>query len=165
MIEKMLKEKIGLNYDSIGRKNVESAVSMHMKKHGMTNEKDYLELLSASDKHFEELTQSLLVPETWFFRYSESFAFLTHYAEKYLAGHHHPLHILCIPCSSGEEPYSIAMTLLNSGVPASLIHIDAADVSGPVLEKARHAVYGSNSFRGGIPENVHHYFLSKDGKY
>ena len=165
MIEKMLKEKIGLNYDSIGRKNVESAVSMHMKKHGMTSEKDYLELLSASDKHFEELTQSLLVPETWFFRYSESFAFLTHYAEKYLAGHHHPLHILSIPCSSGEEPYSIAMTLLNSGVPASLIHIDAADVSGPVLEKARHAVYGSNSFRGGTPENMQHYFLIKDGKY
>lgn len=165
MIERMLKEKIGLNYDSIGRKNVESAVSMHMKRHGMASEKDYLELLSASDKHFEELTQSLLVPETWFFRYSESFAFLTKYAEKYLAGQHHPLHILSIPCSSGEEPYSIAMTLLNAGVPPGLIHIDAADVSGPVLERARHAVYGSNSFRGGIPETMQRFFLIKDGKH
>ncbi|MEI8246539.1 MAG: CheR family methyltransferase [Lentisphaerota bacterium] len=165
MIERMLKEKIGLNYDSIGRKNVESAVSMHMKKHGMSSEKDYLELISASDKHFEELTQSLLVPETWFFRYSESFAFLTQYAEKYIAGQRHPLHILSIPCSSGEEPYSIAMTLLNAGVPPGLIHIDAADVSAPVLEKARRSVYGSNSFRGGIPETMQHFFLIKDGKH
>ena len=165
MIEKMLKEKIGFNYDSIGRKNVESAVSLHMKKHGMTSEKDYLELISASDKHFEELTQSLLVPETWFFRYSESFAFLTQYAEKYIAGQRHPLHILSIPCSSGEEPYSIAMTLLNAGVHPGLINIDAADVSGPVLEKARHAVSGTNSFRGGIPETMQRFFLTKDGKH
>jgi chemotaxis protein methyltransferase WspC len=165
MIEKMLKEKIGLNYDSIGRKNVEAAVSTQMKKHGLTSEKDYLELISESDKYFEELTQAVLVPETWFFRYSESFAFLAQYAEKYLAGHPRPLHILSIPCSSGEEPYSIAMTLLNSGVPATLIHIDAADVSGPVLKKAEHAVYGPNSFRAGIPENLQRFFLIKDEKH
>ena len=165
MIEKILRDKIGLNYDSIGRKNVETVVSMHMKKHGITSEKDYLELISKSDKHFEELAQSVLVPETWFFRYSESFAFLTRYAEEYLTGSHHPLHILSIPCSSGEEPYSIAMTLLNCGIPSALIHIDAADVSGPILEKARQAVYGSNSFRNGIPESMQHFFMIKDGEY
>lgn len=165
MIEKMLREKIGLNYDSIGRKNVESAISMHMKKHGMNNTDDYFELLSNSDKHFEELTQTVLVPETWFFRYSESFAFLAQYAGEYLAGNLHPIHILSIPCSTGEEPHSIAMTLLNAGVPPGLIHIDAVDVSGPAIESAKLALYGSNSFRGGIPENMLRFFHIKDGKY
>jgi chemotaxis protein methyltransferase WspC len=164
MIEKLLKEKIGLNYDSIGRKSVEKAISVQMKKYGVTDEKDYLKLISASDTHFEELAQTVLIPETWFFRYSESFAFLAQYAEKYLNGHSQPLNILSIPCSSGEEPYSIAITLLDSGVPSNLIHIDAADVSGPVLEKARHAVYGSNSFRSPVPEPMRRFFLIKDGK-
>lgn len=162
MIEKILKAKIGLSYDSIGRKNVETAISRHMKKHGVNCEKDYLELIAESDNHFEELIQSVLVPETWFFRYSESFVFLAQYAQKYLAGRHHQLHILSIPCSSGEEPYSIAITLLDSGVPATLIHIDAVDVSSHVLKKAEQAVYCPNSFRSGIPENLNRYFLVKN---
>ncbi len=164
MIEKVLKAKIGLNYDSIGRKNVETAISRHMKKHGVNCEKDYLELIAKSDNHFEELIQSVLVPETWFFRYSESFVFLAQYAQKYLAGRHHQLQILSLPCSSGEEPYSIAITLLDSGVPATLIHIDAADVSSHVLKKAEQAVYGPNSFRSGVSENLNRFFLVKGEK-
>lgn len=164
MIEKLLKEKIGLNYDSIGRKSIETAISTHMKRHGIDNEKDYLKLISESDRHFEELAQTVLIPETWFFRYSESFAFLAQYAGKYLNGPRRPLNILSIPCSSGEEPYSIAITLLDSGVPRNLIHIDAADVSGPVLEKAKLAVYGANSFRSPVPEPMRRFFLIKDGK-
>ncbi len=165
MIEQILRDKIGLNYDSIGRKNVESAVAAHMKKYGVSSEKELLKLVTESEEHFEKLAQSVLVPETWFFRYSASFAFLAEYAKKNLAGQCQPFHILSIPCSSGEEPYSIAITLLNSGIPAELIRIDADDVSGPVLKKAQQAVYDSNSFRGGMPAAMQRFFLINNGKH
>ncbi|MCX6984916.1 MAG: chemotaxis protein CheR, partial [Lentisphaerae bacterium] len=161
MIENMLRDKIGLSYDSVGRKNIEDAICVHMRKLGIDKIEDYLKSISGSEERFEELTQALIVPETWFFRYGESFTFLSEHAGKAIAEHGR-LRILSIPCSSGEEPYSIAISLLSSGIRSELIHIDAVDVSKPLLEKARRGVYGPNSLRSGIPEAVKHFFVAKD---
>jgi chemotaxis protein methyltransferase WspC len=161
MIEKMLSDKIGLSYDTVGRKSIEDAICRHMRKLGIDKMENYLESIASSEERFAELTQTLIVPETWFFRYGESFAFLSGNAGKFIEKHGR-LRILSIPCSSGEEPYSIAISLLASGISPKLIHIDAVDVSKPLLEKARHGVYGQNSFRGGIPEGMKHFFIAKD---
>ncbi len=58
------------------------------------------------------------------------------------------LRILSVPCATGEEPYSIAMALMDSGLPATRFRIDAVDVSLRVLDHARRGIYGRNSFRG-----------------
>jgi chemotaxis protein methyltransferase WspC len=58
------------------------------------------------------------------------------------------LQLLSLPCSSGEEPYSMAMTLLDAGFPANRFRVDALDISKRALARARSAVYGKNSFRG-----------------
>ena len=58
------------------------------------------------------------------------------------------LSVLSAPCSTGEEPYSIAMALLDAGLPAHRFKIEAVDVSERALADARHAVYGRNAFRG-----------------
>jgi chemotaxis protein methyltransferase WspC len=55
-----------------------------------------------------------------------------------------------VPCSSGEEPYSIALSLLNAGLPASAISIDAIDVSLDAVRRAETGVYRTGSFRGDI---------------
>ena len=56
--------------------------------------------------------------------------------------------VLSLPCASGEEPYSLAMALLDAGVPAPAFAIDAADISANALGRAARAVYLKNSFRG-----------------
>lgn len=64
---------------------------------------------------------------------------------------HHPdstLRILSLPCSTGEEPYSIAMALLDAGVPPARFKIDAIDICNRSLAIAQRAQYGRNSFRG-----------------
>lgn len=58
------------------------------------------------------------------------------------------LRVLSVPCSSGEEPYSIAMALLDAGVPATRFQVDAVDISERMVEFARGGRYGRNSFRG-----------------
>ncbi len=161
MIEKLIRDKIGLSYETIGRKSIEEAISRHMRKLGIDKIEDYLKSMTISEERFDELTQDLIVPETWFFRYGESFAFLARHAVKSIEEHGR-LRILSIPCSSGEEPYSIAISLLAAGISSKSIHIDAVDVSKPLLEKARHGVYGPNSTRGGIPESMKHFFIAKD---
>ncbi len=165
MIERFLCDRIGLSYESLGRRNVEKAVSALMLKYGFSCEDEYLELVRKSTGHFDELVHSMLIPETWFFRYGESFAFLSRHAKEHLAPLGRPVHALSIPCSSGEEPYSIAMTLLDSGVPPFLIHVDAADASGAAIDSAREGSYGPNSFRGGIPESMRRYFDVKGERH
>ncbi len=166
MIEKTLRDAIGLNFDSIGRKGVEAVISRHMRKAGISNEKDFHALLTTSGKHFDELTEELLVPETWFFRYQESFAFLAKHVKELRAKPQDTIRVLCIPCSSGEEPYSIAITLVETGVSADHFLIDACDVSGSCLTQATHGIYGTNSFRGGIPPHIlDRFFKSDDGRY
>ena len=58
------------------------------------------------------------------------------------------LRLLSLPCSTGEEPYSMAMALLDAGFPADRFRIDAVDISARALAHAGRAVYGKNSFRG-----------------
>jgi len=65
--------------------------------------------------------------------------------------------ILSLPCSTGEEPYSIAIQLLMTGLPKQRFHIDAADISSQALQHAEAAVYYEHSFR--------HHDLSFRNKY
>ena len=55
---------------------------------------------------------------------------------------------MSVPCSSGEEPYSIAMTLLEAGLNPKQFRIDAVDVSKLSLLKAKRGIYGKHSFPG-----------------
>jgi len=59
-----------------------------------------------------------------------------------------PIRLLSAPCSTGEEPYSLVMALLDAGLPARRIRVDAIDISERALERARHGVYAKNAFRG-----------------
>ena len=61
---------------------------------------------------------------------------------------HAVFRVLSLACSTGEEPYSIAMALLDSGLAPQHVRIDAVDISHQALRQARQAVYGHHSFRG-----------------
>ena len=148
--EGLLKRRMGLDSASIGSSAVERAVQARMHSRQLSEQQAYWELLQASPSELQQLVEAVVVPETWFFRHRESFSWLAkigveHWLQSQ-AGN--ALRILSLPCSTGEEPYSIAMALLDAGVPASRFHIDAIDISERALEYAAAAAYGKNSFRG-----------------
>lgn len=167
----VLKRKMGLDSGSIGKAAVERAVRHRMQATGTSDEQDYLMRVQTSPAEMQQLIEAVIVPETWFFRYPESQAAMAALArerlfapgvaagglggagidaaDEMIAGAAaRMLRVLSVPCSSGEEPYSIAMALLDAGVPASRFQIDAVDISERMVEFARRACYGRNSFRG-----------------
>ncbi|AOJ77751.1 CheR family methyltransferase [Burkholderia ubonensis] len=95
------------------------------------------------------LIERFVVPETWFFREREAFATLVRLAVERLAAHPgRVVRVLSAPCSTGEEPFSAAMALLDAGLDPARFAIDAIDLSARAIEHARAGCYGRNVFRG-----------------
>jgi chemotaxis protein methyltransferase WspC len=150
-ISTLLKEKMGLDAASIGDASVERAARARLAATGLQDLSAYWEMVSASDTELQELIEAVVVPETWFFRDAEAFAALVRavredWLQQHAAGA--TLRILSIPCSTGEEPYTIAMALLDAGIPPQRFSIDAVDISLRAIARAERGIYGKNSFRG-----------------
>jgi chemotaxis protein methyltransferase WspC len=149
-IENLLRHSIGLHAATIGSSVVEHTVRSRMRRLGLDNHEDYLNLLRKSPAEWNTLIETMVVTETWFFREKQPFAALVRLVvEEWLPAHPEGrLRLLSVPCSSGEEPYSMAMALLDAGFPAARFEINAVDISARALAFAQRAVYGRNSFRG-----------------
>lgn len=148
-IEQHLKSAIGLDATTVGSATIGRAITQRMTVCGVQSEPEYWSLLRAADEELQALIECVVVPETWFFRYPEAFRMLVVEAQKQWRAHpNERLQLLSLPCSTGEEPYSIAMALLDAGIPASQFTIDAVDISTTALQTAYAGCYGINSFRG-----------------
>ncbi|WP_199245795.1 protein-glutamate O-methyltransferase CheR [[Phormidium] sp. ETS-05] len=164
-IESLLGEKIGLDPNSMGAGNIARAISKRMAACGDADEAAYWQRLQVSPAELAELIESVVVPETWFLRDREPFVFLKNYLVSQWLPHHilGQLRVLSIPAATGEEPYSIAITLMEAGLSTKQFTIDAVDISQNSLLKAKQGVYGKNSFRGTEPEFQQRYFQPVTG--
>jgi chemotaxis protein methyltransferase WspC len=166
-LEVLLKGAMGLDAASIGASAVERAVQLRMEASNLPDLRAYIEFARASEVELQQLIETIVVPETWFWRDPQAFALLSRWVfESWLPMNPWgSLRLLSLPCSSGEEPYSMAMSLLEAGFPAGRLSIDAVDISERALALARRAVYGKNSFRGAELAFRGHHFDAIDGAW
>ncbi len=159
-IQKLMEEKIGLHPDSLSPNNWAVCIQKRMEACQCQNIGEYFAHLLNSLTEMQEMIQMIVIPETWFFREKRCFDFLTAFAkdnqEKYRKGR--PLRILSLGCSTGEEPYSVVMCLLEAGMPLGSFRVEAVDVSKESLDFAQKGIYGKNSFRGKNLEYQRRYF-------
>ncbi|AMS20583.1 chemotaxis protein CheR [Pseudomonas synxantha] len=162
-----LKERIGLDVASVGEAIIERAVRQRCQSSQAQSVEAYWQHLQNSHDEQQALIEAVIVPETWFFRYPESFATLARLAQVRLAEikQMRALRILSLPCSTGEEPYSIAMALLDAGLAPHQFKVQGMDVSPLSVERARRGVYGKNSFRGADLEFRDRHFTEEAGGY
>ena len=148
-IEQLLTQKMGLDSGKIRPRQLIKAITVRQKACGLENLSDYIKRLESSAQEFQELVEQVVIPETWFFRHRNAFSCLQNYVKtQWLPTHsQETLRILSIPCSTGEEPYSIAMSLLNSPLTSKQFIVEGIDISEIALGKARKGRYGKNSFR------------------
>jgi chemotaxis protein methyltransferase WspC len=163
----LLRERIGLDPDSLGSGVLPRAVESQMRALGLTTAAEYAARLVEDGKAFQTLVDAVTVPETWFFRGGEVFAFLVrHIAEtvqRQPAGE--PYRILSVPCSTGEEPYTLALALVEAGVPSSAWRIEGVDLNARLVARAQQGRFGDFSFRQTAPELRRRYFRPMDGSW
>ncbi|MEI9405740.1 CheR family methyltransferase [Mesorhizobium argentiipisi] len=160
-VEKLLTETIGLDSASIGPTVVRQAVKERMAACRITDTQAYWEHLTGSAQELQELIDAVVIPETWFFRDREAFTMLVRHARS--SKRAQPIRVLSLPCSTGEEAYSVAMAMFDAGFAAHEFNIDAVDVSSRNVAMAERAVYRRNSFRGSYLEFKDRYFEATGG--
>jgi len=162
--EQVLRDLIGLSSDTVGPSVVRHALARRMAACGLGSWDAYRRHLAENRDERQELIDCVVVPETWFFRDREAFTAMTRKAGD-LQRADRPLRLLSLPCSTGEEPYSIAMALFDAGFEPPDFVIDAVDVSRRNLARAERAIYGRNSFRGNDLAFRDRYFEALGGEF
>jgi chemotaxis protein methyltransferase CheR len=135
-----------------------------MAKRGISSTEDYLKLLRYDQNEFYDIVNFLTINETYFFR--EPFH-LTLFSQRLFPELLNakkigiPVKILSAGCSTGEEPYSLAIALLEKygmGLNKTLFSIIGADIDQDALHKAAEGVYSGRSFRSLSPYLKEKYF-------
>jgi chemotaxis protein methyltransferase WspC len=169
LIAQRLKNAMGLHTPTVGMITVSSAIENRMRDLEIEEDQQYLEILDNDASEIQNLIEAVIIPETWFFRDKIAYKKLLEYLnkKKTTASYDHkaPLRILSIPCSSGEEPYSIAMLLTDSGFNNDEYKIDAVDISENLIRRAEEGVYRKHSFRADDLSFVDRHFSEHDGQF
>lgn len=150
LVETWLQEHAGLEGKALGSGVVARAAQARIAATGCGGVEHYLRLLASSAEERHALIDRVIVPETWFFRDRPALDALARHAVE-TWGPAHPgatFRVLSLPCSTGEEPYSLAMAFALAGWPLDRLCIEAMDISRDNIARAAAAIYGRNSFRG-----------------
>lgn len=150
----------GLDPATLGETALRSAWARRLAASQVANSKALEDLLAKSPREFDALVEELLVAESWFFRDGAPFAFLEKWArEQWLpTARGRILRVLSVPCASGQEAWSVAMTLLDAGLRPGQFQVSAGDLSENALERARAGIYPEASFRGRDAVGREHHF-------
>ncbi len=144
-----LADKIGLEIETVGLLTLRKVVEQQMQQYGFHSIEDYHQHLAQSPQGWHSLIDAIVVPETWFMRGQAALHCMNDYVKKdwIHQKNNAPLRILSVPCSTGEEPYSIAISLLEMGLNSTHLQILGVDVSQHAVQHAQRAIYTEEAFR------------------
>ncbi|MFA6061839.1 MAG: CheR family methyltransferase [Gallionella sp.] len=140
-VRKMIYDHAGISLNDSKQELVYSRLSRRLRATGISTFSEYLKLLEQNDEQeWEAFANSLTTNLTSFFREHHHFPLLADQLKK--IGSSRPIVLWCSASSTGEEPYSMAMTAVdafNSFTPP--VKIIATDLDTNVLDTARRGVY------------------------
>lgn len=159
-----LYRRTGMIFTESKRYYVERRLAERMSATGAASFVDYFARLRADTfNEIEQFVNAFTVNETYFYREDHQLKCLTaDLLQERLSGKKpgDTLRIWSVPCSTGEEPYSIAMWLLENWPPVDAYDIEilGSDIDTGVLEMARTGIYGKRALMRLTPNLVHKYF-------
>src|SRR5438552_10027157 len=170
-IRGLIEQRSGILFDESRERFFSNRVREHLTAKKLSHGTDLLRLIKNSNVEYDSLLQRLLTQETSFFRYPAVYEALE---KKVLPELHmkkfwenpRSLRIWSAGCATGEEPYSIAVTIADAleFADAWNIHILATDISRQALDHAEHGIYGVRELAQVNPKQREQYF-SRNGDH
>jgi chemotaxis protein methyltransferase CheR len=168
-VRRLIHQRAGIHLAAGKQAMVVSRLGRRLRETGQRSFVDYLQWLESArgdvaDAEWQAFVNALTTNLTAFFREPHHFDLLaTDLRAMHERAGGRPLRLWCSAASTGEEPYSIAMTVdevLGAQAEASLL---ATDIDTRVLEQAQRGVYAADS-RGLGPDRLRRHFLRGTGQ-
>ncbi len=160
--------KAGIQFQPSKRYFVDKRLVQRMRQNGCASFAEYFTLLRFDPSHRElqALINLMTVNETYFFREEYQFRTLVGPILNEITARKAPgetIRIWSIPCSSGEEPYSIAIYLLEHwpGLARFDVALTASDINTRVLEQAQAGCYERRAVQAVPPDLLRRYFTAE----
>lgn len=168
-LRRLVKQLTGINLTDQKRELVYGRLSRRLRALNLTNFKDYRALLQPNSDELVNLTNAITTNLTSFFRENHHFEYLRDHVLKKRADDAQAskrVRIWSSACSTGEEPYSIAMTIQEaiSNLGRWDIKVLATDLDSEVLSRAQRGVYTADRFQGFDPRRLERFFARHEDK-
>jgi len=161
-IKALIYQRAGISLHDGKHAMVYSRISRRLRETGHESFKEYLDWLEKQDgSEWQEFINALTTNLTAFFREQHHFAILSEHLRKMPAGS--TPRIWCSATSTGEEPYSIAMTVLDTLGSSASYTLQCSDIDTKVLSHAAAGVYKTDNLKGISTEQLRKYFLKGKG--
>lgn len=175
LFQNFISQNSGIFVDEIKRDLLRKALlarTTFLNLSGYTDYYKFLKYNPRGEEEFKEILNLITVCETYFFRDAKHFHTLRNYLlaeiiKRKQAQGSNGIRIWSAGCSTGEEPYSIAITLLEALQPAQMwdVEIFASDVSTKALKIAQEGVYSKWSLRSTARSYIEKYFIQDDKRF
>jgi two-component system, chemotaxis family, CheB/CheR fusion protein len=167
----LLRPVSGVDFKHYKLPTIKRRLFRRMALHRLSDVSQYLQLLQGNPNEVRSLYQDLLIHVTRFFRDPDSFASLASHVfpsviERRPADH--PIRVWVSGCATGEEAYSLAITLvefLQKDYAETRVQIFATDVSETAIEHARSGIYPTSIEADVSAERLRRFFTKVDGSY
>jgi chemotaxis protein methyltransferase CheR len=173
-IRKMVYDHFGINLTDQKRSLVVGRLQKVLRSRGMTDYRTYVQWLEndRTGEGLEELANRISTNHTFFFREKAHFEYFQGTALPEISARRRgaggPIRIWCAGCSSGEEPYTLAMLMrehLNAPLDRSRALLLATDLSAKALQTAMHGVYSDERLEQMPPALRSKYFKRHDASH
>jgi two-component system CheB/CheR fusion protein len=166
-----LKRSRGFDFTGYKRASLMRRVERQMLAAGVTGFDEYVDFLEVHPEEFARLFNMILINVTGFFRDPAAWEYLGQEALPQIIASRRkdePIRLWCAGCASGEEPYSLAMLLVEAlgfDTLRERVKIYATDIDDDALATARQASYTAREVSGIAPALLEKYFESSNGRY
>jgi len=166
-----LKGRTGMLFGANKRYYIERRLHERLRSTGLPSFEAYFARLRADPVEVGMVVDAFTVNETYFYREDHQFRCLTQDLLPQIVRHKNPgdkIRIWCMPCSTGEEPYSVAIWLLENWplVDAYNVEIVGSDIDATALRAAKAGRYGQRALGKLPPALIDAYFeLSGEGEW
>jgi chemotaxis protein methyltransferase CheR len=171
-IRMLIEERTGIHFDESRERFLSTRVREHMHERGYTRVSELLRAVRKTNVEYDSLLERMLTQETSFFRYP---AVYEAFEKRVLPEIHvskfwknpRTLRVWSAGCSTGEEPYSIAITIADSlsFADAWNVEILATDVGKLALKNAEKGIYSGRSLAGVNEKQLATHFTKVENKF
>jgi chemotaxis protein methyltransferase CheR len=161
-VQGLIYQRAGISLHNGKHAMVYSRLSRRLRETGHQSFKDYLSFLEMHDgPEWQEFVNALTTNLTSFFREQHHFEILASFLKSKPSNS--LWRIWCSAASTGEEPYSIAMTAVESLIQSSKFNLVASDIDSKVLALAERGIYKIDGLKGISEAQVQRFFLRGKG--